>query len=123
MAYADGTVRHEAWLEVQSLIYLKCNADLAHRSHSRGIVERLARNIAIYPYRCHGCQHRFLGFRYSAREPGPETPGTPEANATRNAIRRRCRRREFLLYGSGLVLFAFFLYFIVRERGAPSDGN
>lgn len=106
------------------MICPECNADQAHRSHSRGVVERLARYIAIYPYRCHGCQHRFLGFRYSAREPGPETtPGAPEAKAARDAIRRRCRRREFLLYGSGLVLFAFFLYFVVRERGGSPDGN
>ena len=105
------------------MICPKCKADLAHRSHRRGLIEFGAGFFAIRPYRCHGCQHRFLRFRYATEE----APGTAsvdrEVQATRSAMQLKRKRRELLLYGVGILLFLVFLYFITRERGTPSDGG
>lgn len=102
----------------------KCKTDRAHRSHRRGLIEHLVCLLPIRVYRCHGCQHRFLRFRYAVEEPEPApAPAEREVRATRAALKWKTKRREFLLYGVGLLLFLVFLYYITRERGAPSDGG
>src|ERR1700720_56111 len=40
-----------------------CEGNATHRSHRRGIIERVASTISIYPYRCDGCNNRFLARR------------------------------------------------------------
>ncbi len=106
------------------MLCTKCKADRAHRSHRRGVLELAASFFGYYPYRCGDCGHRFLQFRYSeALNTVPAKSSTErEIRATRTALRWRQKRRDFLLYGSGVLLFLVFLYFITRERGT-SDGN
>jgi hypothetical protein len=86
------------------------------------VFEIVAGWVAIYPYRCTGCDHRFLRFSYA--EPGP-APGTGdrEIQATRRSKAWKRKRREFLLYGVGIVCFLAFLYFITRDRGGSVDGG
>ena len=95
----------------------ECRAGLALRSHRRGAFELLASLAAILPYRCQECSHRFLMFRYAASDKAAHTATIREILATRQAIEWPRKRREFLLYGTGLLLFLAFLYFITRERG------
>lgn len=103
----------------------KCKTDSAHRSHRASLIEHAAGLFAVYPYRCRGCEHRFLRFRYSA--PELAAAGNPsvarELKATRSALQLKRKRRELLLYGIGFLLFLAFLYFITRDRGAQSGGN
>lgn len=62
--------------------------------------------------------------RYKTEEAAADqVPKDREVTATRGAIQWRRRRREFLLYTGGFLLFVAFLYFITRERSGPSDGN
>ena len=100
----------------------KCKSDSAHRSHRDGPRERLTSIVGYVPYRCRQCSHRFLKFRYSF--PDPIAPATGRAEkeiaATRGSLRWKQKRREILLYGSALTLFAVILYFLTRE---PSMGN
>jgi hypothetical protein len=106
----------------------KCKVGDAHRSHRSGLMEKMASIVAIYPYRCHKCNFRFLKFRYATTEvavegPIPHASTQREIRATRSAVEWKRKRRELLMYGAGVVLFAAFLYFITRERGPSSDGN
>jgi hypothetical protein len=102
----------------------KCKVDQAHRSHRRGLLERLVTELAIYPYRCRACQHRFLRFRYSDSPiPLPSSGAEREVRATRRSIKWRRKRRELLLYGTGFALFLAFLYYITRPHDGSSDGN
>ena len=106
------------------MICPKCKADRAHRSHRRGFLEHLVGLLPFRAYRCHGCQHRFLRFRYAVEPPAPSTaPAEREVKATRSAIEWKRKRREFLLYGFGLMLFLAFLYYLSRERTPPADGG
>ena len=95
----------------------KCKTDHAHRSHRNGLIERLAALFARYPYRCRDCGHRFLRFRYKVPGVGSGEPATSaerEIRAVRVRIQWQRKRRELLLYGSGILLFLVFLYYITR---------
>lgn len=110
--------------EIQTLICPKCKTDQAHRSHRRGFKEHLAGLFGMRAYRCRGCGHRFLRYRYAVEPPEPRAASKErEVQATRNAIRWKRKRRELLVYGFGLALFVVFLYYITRERGPSPDGN
>jgi predicted Zn-ribbon and HTH transcriptional regulator len=52
----------------------KCDSDRTHRSHRRSRFEQLVSRVAIYPYRCRACGHRFLKFRYAAPDEEASTP-------------------------------------------------
>jgi len=103
----------------------KCKSERAHRSHRRDPWEKAASLLAIYPYRCAECQHRFLQFRFAPPEPpAANTPAKDPSNQGSRATREwRRRRREFLLYGAALLCFLALLYFITRERAPGSEGS
>jgi len=102
----------------------KCHVDHFHRSHRRGLWEHVASLAARYPYRCRDCGYRTLRSRYTAEaDAAGQEPPDREVKATRGAIQWRRRRREFLIYAGGFLLFVAFLYFITRERSGSSPGN
>jgi hypothetical protein len=80
--------------------------------------------VAIYPYRCKDCGHRYLRFRYSeSAGAGPAHASEREVRTTRSVMVWRRKRREFLLLGAGVLCFLVFLYFITRERDGSPDGG
>jgi len=100
-----------------------CKADRAHRSHRRGVKERLSVLFSYNPYRCHECGYRFLLYRYAEQlPPKPLTATERQIISLRQTIRKKRSRRELLLYTSALMLFLLILYFITRERVPQSDG-
>ena len=102
----------------------KCRKDRFHRSHRRGLWEHLASLASRYPYRCRDCGYRALQPRYATEDAAAnQVPKDREVTATRGAIEWRRRRREFLLFAGGFLLFVAFLYFITREHGGPAGGN
>ena len=90
------------------MICPKCRAAQAHRSHRRGPIEDLAALFAIYPYRCHGCSHRFL---------------ERETRVERGAAQRKRTRRDLLLYGTFLLMFLAVLYLMTRPSAPPPDDD
>jgi hypothetical protein len=87
-------------------------------------LELVAGWVAIYPYRCKGCGHRYLRFRYAELpDPGPGNSSEREIRSTRNALAWKRKRREIFLYGAGVLCFLAFLYLITRERGGMPDGG
>jgi hypothetical protein len=94
-----------------------CKVDRAHRSHRRGLVERLGSLVGYYPYSCRDCGHRFLRFRYAAppeSPPGRRSQAEREITSTRVRVRWQRKKRALLLYGFGALIFLGFLYFITR---------
>ena len=103
----------------------KCKTDNAHRSHRQGVLENVASIFTYYPYRCRECKHRFLHLRHEtveAPEPGQRSTER-EIRATRQAKDWHRKRRDLAIYGTALLLFLAFLYFITRERSTPDSGN
>ena len=101
----------------------KCKTDHAHRSHRRGPLELAASLVAVFPYRCRDCGHRFLKFRY-AESGGANPSGTErEIRATRDAMAWKRKRRDWFLYGGAMLLFLAFLYYITRQHGGSPDGG
>jgi DNA-directed RNA polymerase subunit RPC12/RpoP len=75
-----------------------------------------------FPYRCHNCGHRYLVYRFEERPSDVPLSSTErEIQRTRLTLRRKRGRRIFLLYGSALLVFLVFLYYITRERAPQSD--
>lgn len=102
----------------------KCKADRAHRSHRRDLWESIVAQFAIYPYRCHACEYRFLRFRYSDSPlPAATSSAEREVRASRRSIKWKRKRREILLYGLGFLLFLAFLYYITRQRDSSGEGG
>jgi hypothetical protein len=100
----------------------KCKTDHAHRSHRKGVKERLASLLAYHPYRCRECGLRFLQFRYAVpRGAGEPTSTEREIRSTRTSIKWKAKKRELWLYGAGLLLFLLFLRWVVT-LGSGSGG-
>ncbi len=101
----------------------KCKADAGHRSHRRNVRDFLLSLFGWYPYRCK-CGHRFSQRRDFVLPAGTSVKMVEsEIRTTRAAALRSIRRRELLLFGGALLLFAAFLYYLTRERAPTSDGN
>ena len=94
----------------------KCKLDRAHRSHRKGVWERIVSLIGYYPFRCRQCEHRFLQYRYlmPKAERGEPSSAEREIRSTRMKLKRKHKMREFMLYALGMLLFCCFLYYITR---------
>jgi transposase-like protein len=104
------------------MICPKCKSDHAHRSHRKGVRERLASLLAYHPYRCRQCGKRFLQFRYGVpRSAAEATSVEREIRATRTAIRWKAKKREVWLYGLGLFLLLLFLRWVVTLGSGSGD--
>jgi len=102
----------------------KCKTDHAHRSHRQGLKDYVASLFGYYPYRCNKCEHRFFESRFKPPKTTEHPTATEtEIRTTRNRYEWKRRRRDFLLYGSALLAFLAFLYYITRERGDTSNGE
>jgi hypothetical protein len=104
------------------MICRKCKTDHAHRSHREGRKDYALSLFQYYPYRCQKCMIRFFERRIEPREEAPTATET-EIRATRGAYRRTQKRREFLLYGSALLCFVVFLYFVTRPAAQPLEAG
>jgi hypothetical protein len=97
-----------------------CKTDTAQRSHRASPWERLIGLAGCRRYRCLSCNRRFVRRHDQSPEPTAPRGVLREISATRSAMRWKQKRRDFLLYGSALILFAVLLYYLTRE---PSMGD
>ena len=106
------------------MICTNCKTDHAHRSHRQGLKDYILSFFRHYPYRCNECGHRFYGLPPEPPKPS-EPPSATEAEirATRKSYEWKRQRRDFLLYGSALLAFLGFLYYLTRDRGNSSNGE
>lgn len=104
------------------MICRDCKNDSAQRSHRAGWKDYAFSVFQCYPYRCKVCAIRF--FERRPKPPREQRTSTEtEIRATRTAYQRKQKRREFLLYGSALLCFFVFLYFVTRPSGQAPDGG
>ena len=98
-----------------------CKSDRAHRSHRKGVKDRITSLLGWQPYRCGKCGRRFL----ERRHPLPESAGRvkaiePEIRITLSTAGKKPKWRELLLWGGAVLLFGAILYYLTR---VPSAGN
>jgi len=102
----------------------KCKTERAHRSHRKGLKDYVSSFFGYHPYRCHECGNRFLQAHWAESGP-PEKPNSTEKEirTTRARQAREQKRREFLLYGAGLLVFLIFLYYVTRDRDTRAESS
>ncbi len=102
----------------------KCKTDNAHRSHREGLKDYVVSLFQYYPYRCKECGIRFSALRHKPPETAQKpTSSEKEIRVTRASYRWKQKRREFLIYGSALLVFLGFIYYLTRDRGGSSGGG
>lgn len=72
--------------------------------------------LALKPYRCKECRHRFYAYRDGVESSKLRTVEERRIMKLRRGIRWRRTRGELLLYAVGLVLFLALLYYLVQQR-------
>lgn len=97
----------------------KCGSSQIRRSHRVSSMERIWGILGYYPYRCQECLSRSFLKRSSVLLEliHPNTGKRPEER--RRAWLRT--RREFLLWGAGIVGFLLILMYMVRDAGPKQD--
>jgi hypothetical protein len=101
------------------MICPKCRKPHAHRSH-RSVKDWFVSWLALKPYRCRDCQHRFYAYRDGIATSGLRTPEEQRIMKLRRGIKWRKSRMELLLYGISSIIFLLILYYIIQQR-LPSD--
>ena len=97
----------------------RCGSTLLRRSRRAGPIERLRGIFGAYPYRCQECLSRsflktdpdLLERARSSRRKRPEE--------RKRAWQRT--RRDFLLWGGGIIGFLAILYYLIRDTGPKQD--
>jgi len=95
----------------------KCGKDRAHRSH-RSVLDWALTLLALKPYRCHDCHHRFYAFKGGLGSTKLRTPEERRVQKLRRRIRWKRTRGELILYAISSLIFLAILYYIVQQRVA-----
>jgi hypothetical protein len=93
----------------------KCGKNRAHRSH-RSLLDRAVSWMALKPYRCRECQHRFFAYRAGEKSSKLRTPEERRIMKLRRGIRWKRTRAELILYGIGSLIFLAILLYIIQQR-------
>jgi proteasome lid subunit RPN8/RPN11/DNA-directed RNA polymerase subunit RPC12/RpoP len=97
----------------------RCGSKHLRRSRRTGSLERLREVFGFHPYRCHECLSRsFLKTSPDLLESARSGPRKRPEERKRAWQRTR---REMLLWGGGILGFAVFLYYVVRDTGPKQD--
>jgi hypothetical protein len=95
----------------------KCGKDRAHRSH-RSVLDWALTLLALKPYRCGECHHRFYAFKAGVISPKLRTPEERRVLKLRRRIRWKRTRGELVLYAISSLIFLAILYYLVQQRVA-----
>ena len=109
-----GTAR----LNRKGMICPKCNENSAHRSH-RTVLDWTISWLALKPYRCKSCAHRFYVYKSGVLSSKLRTPEERKIIQLRRSIKWRRTRVELLLYGISLLIFLAILVYLVQQRIEP----
>ena len=106
------------------MICPNCKTDHAHRSHRECWQDYVVSFFQYFPYRCKACGTRFFELRRSPPKTAEKSTSTEtEIRATRASYRWKQKRREFLLFGSALLVFLGFIYYLTRDRSGSYGGE
>jgi hypothetical protein len=102
------------------MICPKCNQNRAHRSH-RTIKDWAVSWLALKPYRCHDCKHRFYAYKSGVTSDRLRTSEERRIMKLRRSIKWKRRRGELILFGISSLIFLAILYYIIQQRVAPGE--
>jgi hypothetical protein len=97
------------------MICPECGENRAHRSH-RGWRDWAVSWLALKPYRCRNCHHRFYAYKEGVKSNKLRTPEERRIMALRRSIKWKRTRAELLLYGISSLIFLAILYYIIQQR-------
>jgi hypothetical protein len=72
--------------------------------------------LALKPYRCRDCQHRFYAHGSGAQSAKLRSPEERRVQKLRRRIRWKRTRGELILYAISSLIFLAFLYYIIQQR-------
>jgi hypothetical protein len=93
----------------------KCGLDRAHRSH-RSFLDWGLSLIALKPYRCRDCHHRFYAYKSGSMSAKMRTPEERRVLKLRRRIRWKRTRGELVLYAISSLIFLAVLYYLLQQR-------
>ena len=102
---------------MSELLCGKCKSTDVRRSHRTGLLERAYALAGYYPYRCHGCQHRF----YLPRKSNGSSPQS-ERRIERVKLDKKRTLRLIVLFLLSLVVFLFFAWKFILVEPAQQTG-
>jgi hypothetical protein len=74
--------------------------------------------LALKPYRCRDCHHRFYAFGSGAIPSKLRTPEERRVQKLRRRILWKRTRGELILYAISSLIFLAILYYLVQQRVA-----
>ena len=77
--------------------------------------------LALKPYRCRNCEHRFYAYKGGAKSSKLRTTEERRIMKLRRSIKWKRRRAELLLYGVSSLIFLAILYYIIQQRVATGE--
>lgn len=95
----------------------KCKSADVRRSHRASPLEHIYALAGYYPYRCHGCQHRF----YLPRKSDGTTPPS-ERRIERIKLDKKRTLRLIVLFLLSLVIFLLFAWKFILVEPAQQTG-
>jgi hypothetical protein len=72
--------------------------------------------LALKPYSCRDCHHRFHAYREGAESSKLRTPEEQRIMKLRRSIRWKRSRVELILYGISSLIFLVILYYLIQQR-------
>jgi hypothetical protein len=97
------------------MICPKCNENRAHRSH-RTLRDWAVSWLALKPYRCRNCDHRFYAYKSGVRSARLRTEEERRIMKLRRSLKWKRTRAELLLYAISSLIFLGILYYIIQQR-------
>jgi proteasome lid subunit RPN8/RPN11 len=97
----------------------RCDSTHIRRSRRTGPVKRFCQFFGFYPYRCHECLSRFFLKTSSDLLERSRSGSRKRPEERKRAFQRT--RREVLVWGSGILGFLAFLYYVIRDNGPKPD--
>lgn len=72
--------------------------------------------LALKPYRCHNCKHRFYAYKSGIRSTRLRSTEERRIMKLRRSIKWKRTRGELILYGISSLIFLAILYYIIQQR-------
>ncbi len=99
-----------------------CEENRAHRSHRKGLNDRMHLLFKQIPYRCKNCSRRLYAYRAGEDSPRMRTHEERKIMELRRRLRWKRTKRELVIYGFGALCFAVVIYFLIRPSTPASGG-
>ena len=98
----------------------KCSEPAAHRSHRRGLKDRVWGWFSMIPYRCKKCHIRYYAYLAGEKSDRMRTTEERRIMKIRRALKWKHSKRNLAVYALGLIAFAIAAYLFTQQT-TPSQ--